>query len=108
LLERAIGLAGGNPKHVLMLSIPDWGVTPFARAELRSPRRIARELDAFNAAAREICIAHAVSFVDITEVSRELGAQPAMLVDDGLHPSAAMYARWTRLVLPAVRGMLQR
>lgn len=108
LLERAIRIAGGNPGHVLMLSIPDWGVTPFARAELRSPRRIARELDAFNAAAREICSAHDVSFVDITEVSRELGAQPAMLVDDGLHPSAAMYAQWTRLALPVVRRRLRR
>jgi lysophospholipase L1-like esterase len=108
LLERAIRIAGGNPGHVLMLSIPDWGVTPFARAELRSPRRIAQELDAFNATARETCIAHHVSFVDVTEVSRELGAQSAMLADDGLHPSAAMYAQWMRLALPVVRRRLRR
>ena len=108
LLQRAIALADANPRQVFVLSIPDWGVTPFARAELRSPRRIARELDAFNAAAREACIAHEVAFVDITPVSRELGAQPDMLVEDSLHPSAAMYAQWTRLALPVVRELLAK
>ncbi|MDI1252705.1 SGNH/GDSL hydrolase family protein [Thermomonas sp.] len=106
LLQRAVALATANPRQVFILSIPDWGVTPFARAELRSPRRIAKELDAFNAASRDICEAHGVAFVDITEVSRELGAQPAMLIEDGLHPSAAMYAEWARLALPVVRGLL--
>lgn len=106
LLQRAVALADANPRRVFVLSIPDWGVTPFARAELRSPRRIAQELDAFNAAALEICMVHNVAFVDITEVSRERGAQPEMLVEDGLHPSAAMYAEWTRLALPVVRELL--
>ena len=106
LLERTITLADANPRQVFVLSIPDWGVTPFARTELRSPRRIATELDAFNAAAFEACIAYGVAFVDITQVSRELGAQLAMLVEDGLHPSAAMYAQWTRLAMPVVKGLL--
>ena len=106
LLQRAIALADANPRRVFVLSIPDWGVTPFARTELRSPRRIAHELDAYNAAASEICEAHDVAFVDITQVSRELGAQPEMLAEDGLHPSAAMHAEWTRLALPVVRGLL--
>ena len=106
LLERAIRLAGGNPQHVLMLSIPDWGVTPFARDSGRDLRQIADELDAYNAAAHDICEAHGVAFVDITPVSRTLGAQHAMLADDGLHPSAAMYAEWTRLALPVARDLL--
>lgn len=106
LLQRAIALADSDPRQVFVLSIPDWGVTPFARAELRSPRRIARELNAFNTIAREICTAQGVAFIDITEVSHELGTQPDMLVEDGLHPSAAMYAEWTRLALPVVRELL--
>ena len=106
LLQRAIALADARADRVLVLSIPDWGVTPFARRELRSPQRIARELDAYNAAARDICEAHGVAFVDITPVSRERGAEPTMLVEDGLHPSAAMYAEWTRLALPAVRYLV--
>ena len=106
LVERAIQLAGGNQRHVLMLSIPDWGVTPFARDSGRDLKQIAEELDAYNAAAREICAAHGVAFVDITRVSRDLGAQPEMLADDGLHPSAAMYAEWTRLALPTAKEIL--
>ena len=108
LLERAIGYAGGHADRVLVLSIPDWGVTPFAAREGRDPARIARELDAYNAIARELCARRGVAFVDITAVSREHGAEAAMLVDDGLHPSAAMYAEWARLALPVARGLLAR
>ena len=106
LLQRAITLAKAKPRQVFVLSIPDWGVTPFARDSGRDLQQIADDLDAYNAAAREICIAHDVAFIDITPVSRELGAQPGMLVDDGLHPSAVMYAEWTRLALPVVRELL--
>ncbi|MEO5629978.1 MAG: SGNH/GDSL hydrolase family protein [Thermomonas sp.] len=106
LLQRAITLADAQPRHVFVLSIPDWGVTPFARDSGRDLQRIADELDAYNAAAREICDAHGVAFVDITQVSRALGAQPEMLADDGLHPSSAMYTEWTRLTLTVVRELL--
>ncbi len=106
LLQRAIQHAGGRAGRVLVLSIPDWGVTPFARSDARAAATIASELDAFNAAAQQICAQLAVAFVDVTTVSREHGAEPAMLVADGLHPSAAMYAEWTRLALPAARRLL--
>ncbi len=106
LLQRAIALADAQPRHVFVLSIPDWGVTPFARDSGRDLQRIADELDAYNDAARGICAAHGVAFVDITRVSRESGSQPAMLAEDGLHPSAAMYAQWTQLALPVVSELL--
>lgn len=106
LLRRAIALANANPQRVFVLSIPDWGVTPFAEASGRDLQQIADALDAYNAAAREICKAQGVAFVDITQASRDLGAQPVMLVEDGLHPSAAMYAEWTRLALPIIRRQL--
>ena len=106
LLERAIGFAQWRRDHVLVLSIPDWGVTPFARRELRSAARIAEELDAYNRAAQETCMQRGIAFVDITAISRTRGAEPQMLVEDGLHPSAAMYAEWTRLALPWARTLL--
>ena len=106
LLQRAIALADGRPRRVFVLSIPDWGVTPFARESGRNLQQIADELDAYNAAARTICIAHDVAFINITQVSRELGAHPNMLADDGLHPSASMYAEWTQLALPVARELL--
>ncbi len=92
LLERAIALAGHQPSRVFVLSIPDWGVTPFAQGRDRA--RIAQEIDAFNATARHICKALGVTFIDITPTSRDQGGDADMLVADGLHPSAAMYARW--------------
>lgn len=106
LLWRAVGFAGNCPERVLALSIPDWGVTPFAVQSGRDLAAIASEIDAFNAAAREACALRSIRCVDVTEASRERGAEPAMLADDGLHPSAAMYAEWTRLALPAARAML--
>lgn len=106
LLARATALAGDRPGRVLVLSIPDWGVTPFAIASGRDQSRIARELDAFNAAAQAACAVHGIAFVDVTAASRTHGAEPAMLADDGLHPSAAMYAQWTRLALPVARRLL--
>ena len=106
LLERAIGFAGHRSDRVLVLSIPDWGVTRFGHASGRDLAAIADELDAYNSAAHDICAMRGVAFVDITPVSRDRGAAPDMLAEDGLHPSAAMYARWTQLALPVARRLL--
>lgn len=94
LLDRAVALAGGDAKRAFVVSIPDWGVTAFAARDGRGRTRIGREIDAFNAAARTACDRRGVAFVDITPTSRDRGGDPAMLAADGLHPSAAMYARW--------------
>lgn len=106
LLRRAIALAGQRADRVLVLSIPDWGVTPYAAGQGRDRALIAHELDAYNATAAELCSVHGVAFVDITPVSRAHGGEPAMLVDDGLHPSASLYALWAEQALPVVRGLL--
>ena len=92
LLQRTIALANARADRVLVLSIPDWGVTPFARASGRDLQQIADELDACNAAAREVC--------------RDGGDAPAMLAEDGLHPSVAMHARWTGAALPVAKALL--
>ncbi len=106
LLWRAIGFAGNRPGRVLALSIPDWGVTPFAQQQGRDRDQIARELDAYNLVAREACSARGVAFVDITAVSREHGSEVKMLADDSLHPSTAMYAEWTKLAFPVAHRLL--
>lgn len=106
LLLRAVGYAAGRSGRVLVLSIPDWGVTPFAVAQGRDPDRTAAELDAYNGAARALCKLHGVAFIDVTGVSRALGGAPSMLAGDGLHPSAAMYAEWTELALPVAKRLL--
>lgn len=106
LLERAIGFAQWRRERVLVLSIPDWGITPFAIGDARGATLIGAEIDAFNLAARQVCGERGIAFVDITAASRERGAEAAMLVDDGLHPSSAMYVQWTRLALPVARQLL--
>lgn len=107
LLGRAIALAGHRAGRVLVLAIPDWGVTPFARQSGRDLGQIARELDAFNAIAAGCCAARSVAFVDIAPVSRQRGGEPDMLADDGLHPSARLYAEWMRLALPVAQQALR-
>jgi lysophospholipase L1-like esterase len=97
LLDRAVGLAG-SPTRVIVLSIPDWGVTPFAASWDRS--RIAHEIDEFNALKQAETSSAGARYVDVTPVSRRAATDEALTASDGLHPSRAMYAEWVRLVLP--------
>jgi lysophospholipase L1-like esterase len=106
LLARAIALAGGRASRVIVVSIPDWGVTRFARAKNRDVELIAGEIDRFNGAARAIAARHGVACVDVTPASREAGDGNAMLVADGLHPSAAQYAVWTDAIVPVAMQAL--
>ncbi len=103
LLERAVTLAGGEPGHVIVVSIPDWGVTRFGRESGRDVAQIAREIDLYNAANAEISHSARVHYVDVTALSRE-GAD--LVVDDGLHPSGAAYRRWSEAILPAATQAL--
>lgn len=100
LLARAIMLAGGHAAHVVVVSIPDWGVTRFAREQGRDSATIAAELDAYNAIARDESHRAGARFVDITGISRQ---HPEQVAEDGLHPSAAQYALWVEDILPVVR-----
>jgi lysophospholipase L1-like esterase len=104
LLERAVALAG-DAARVVVVSIPDWGVTRFA--EGRDRKAIASEIDTFNAIAREEVERAGSAWVDITCLSREAGDDD-MLVEDGLHPSAAQYARWTDAIFPAAVAALAK
>lgn len=104
LLGRAVHFAGDQAAHVLVVSIPDWGATAFAAGRDRD--RIAREIDAFNAIAREETAQAGARFADITPVSRALGASPDALAADGLHPSALAYTAWLSVITPAATAIL--
>lgn len=100
LLAIAIAAAGDCPERVIVLSIPDWGYTPFAEPIERP--NVSAEIDAFNAVAREESEAAGVHYFDITPLTRPAVFDPALIADDGLHPSAKMYAMWVGMVLPDV------
>ena len=105
LLEQAIGFANGHCNNVFVLSIPDWGVTPFA--EGRDRAKIAKEIDAFNAACKEITLAHDCHYLDITDSTREHGQDKEYLAGDGLHPSGKEYAVWAERLAPMVEKVLK-
>ncbi|MCC5943897.1 MAG: SGNH/GDSL hydrolase family protein [Bernardetiaceae bacterium] len=94
LLDQAIRLAGSNPKHVFALSIPDYGVTPFALENDKDPEEVAQEIDAYNQIIKNIAEAKGVAFYDITEISREAATKSDWLAKDKLHPSQKMYGAW--------------
>lgn len=106
LLERAVRLAGGAPSRVIVVSIPDWGVTPFARKDERGAGQIAEEIAAYNAVNREITEQHGAHYVNVTDISKEVADDILLVANDGLHPSAQQYRRWTDRILPVAREIL--
>jgi lysophospholipase L1-like esterase len=105
LLNRAIGFAGGESGKVVVLSIPDWGVTPFAHG--RDREKIAREIDAFNAVNLDESQKAGVSYIDVTEISRLASNRPELLATDGLHPSGLMYKLWVDELFPVAFQILK-
>jgi lysophospholipase L1-like esterase len=104
LLARAIGLAGGRAGHVIVVSIPDWGQTPFAARRDRG--RIGLDIDAFNAVNRDETARSGSRYVDITTISRRAADEADLVVADKLHPSARMYAEWVRAIAPTAIAAL--
>lgn len=103
LLARAVGFAGGEARRVIVLSIPDWGVTPFAAGRDRA--KIAAEIDQFNAIGRAESRTAGARWVDVTPASREQHA--GWTAPDGLHPTAAQYTRWVELALDSAAAALK-
>lgn len=105
LLNQAILFANGHVRHVFVLSIPDWGVTPFADGKDRA--KIAQEIDAYNSACKEITLANKCQFLDITDSTRAHGTDSTYLAEDGLHPSGKEYAVWAERLAPMIGKTLK-
>ena len=106
ILNIAIEYAGGDPNRLIVLSIPDWGMTPFAAG--RDIQAIVAEIDEFNSINREEAESAGVHYVDITPISRMVTADSDLISTDGLHPSSKMYSRWVDLVFPIARDILKQ
>jgi lysophospholipase L1-like esterase len=104
LLNKSIEYAGERPERVIVLSIPDWGVTPYASGRDRD--HIANEIDAFNSVNREETEKAGANYVDVTPFSRKAASDSSLIASDGLHPSGRMYREWARLAyLEALKAL---
>ena len=90
-LNMAIKFAGGISEHVFVLSIPDYGVTPFAHG---NDALIGPEIDQFNDINLKISANAKVNYVVITDISKLAASDLTLLASDGLHPSGKMYGMW--------------
>lgn len=104
LLKISIKYAKNDPKRVVVLSIPDWGVTPFAGSS--DKQKIASEIDKFNAVAKEECKNEKIAFVNITDISRS-NIDASMIASDQLHFSGKMHELWAKEALSTVKNMLK-
>jgi len=104
ILGKAINYAGGDPKRVVVLSIPDWGFTPFAATRPTEP--ISQQIDEFNAVNLKETIAVGAYYVDVTIISRMAMDDLDLITGDRLHPSGKMYAMWVEKMLPVAMEIL--
>jgi lysophospholipase L1-like esterase len=101
LLEKSIQLAGNNPAHVVVLSVPDYSVTPFAMHS--DTQSIAKQIDLFNATNKEISFSYHVNYLDVTDLSRKARTDSSLVARDGLHFSAKEYAFWADMLAPIIK-----
>jgi len=107
MLTKAIRFAKGNAKHVVVISIPDWGVTPFATDRGTDREKVAKEIDSYNAAKERISKELGVYYIDITEEYRKVGALPEMVVEDNLHPSDLVYKSWSEKLVKVISEKME-
>lgn len=106
LLQTAVKFAGGKTDHVFVLSIPDWGASPFAAG--RDKAKIAQEIDQLNAIAQDECQKAGIAYVDITPITLQTVGDDAQFANDGLHYSGKQMRQWAEKVRPVVKRLLQR
>lgn len=96
LAERAVAFAGGKKENVFVLSIPDYGYTPFGK---NNQETISTEIDNYNAINRRLAAEMGLKYYDITPISRRGLSEPDLVAGDGLHPSAKMYKEWVDVIM---------
>jgi len=107
LLHTAISYAGGNKKHVFIISIPDWGVTPFGHADKRGEEQLGKEIDQYNTVNKQVAQNEGITYIDITPHSRLAKTDAALIATDGLHPSGKMYTEWAEKLAAAIQQLVK-
>ena len=104
LMHKAIALVGGNSKKVIVLSIPDWGVTPFAAD--RDTEKIANEINAFNGVCALLAQKLQTQYINITDNTRKAKSDITLLTNDRLHYSSKEHQIWADKVYEAIIKVL--
>ncbi len=105
LLSQAITFAGEKKENVFVVSIPNYGATPFG--QIRNPEQIREELRQYNETAQSIAQDYEITFINITPISEKALDNPELTADDDLHPSGKMYQQWVSKMLPPVLPKIQ-
>jgi lysophospholipase L1-like esterase len=105
LLNKAISFAGGKKDHVFVISIPDWGATPFAAG--RDRKKIEEEINTFNALKKKLTLEKGIIFIEITQGSRAATNDESLVAKDKLHPSGKEYAKWAEKLSSAILNSLK-
>lgn len=100
LCKKALELTRNKKQNLYILSIPDYGFTPYGKTTMN---QISERINVFNASNKRISDSLGLNYVEITDISRKGLEQPDLVADDGLHPSAKMYALWVREILKKVK-----
>ena len=108
LLHTALQYASNKSNHVFVISIPDWGATPFAVNDRRSREEIGKAIDLYNSINKEEALNAHLNYIDITPISRQLKEHPDFVAGDGLHPSGKMYGEWAKLLARKIEEAVER
>jgi lysophospholipase L1-like esterase len=105
LLNTALKLAGGKADHVLVFSIPDYSITPFAKKMDRE--KISHEIELFNSVCRAVSVQYKVQFIDISTNTKKTRATKISTVQDGVHLTEKEYKKWAAKAVNAVKHLLK-
>jgi lysophospholipase L1-like esterase len=105
LIKRSLELVNGKKEHFILVSIPDYSITPFAGS--KDTEKISKEIDMFNSVNKALSIQYKIQYIDITPASRKAGTDPTLIAPDGLHPSEKQYSKWAEKIVEAIGNQIK-
>jgi lysophospholipase L1-like esterase len=105
ILKKGLDLANGKKERVLVISIPDYSITPYAKS--MDTDKISKEIEVFNGINKALSIQYKVQYIDITTGSKEAGNDASLVAQDGLHPSEKEYAKWAEKIVEIITSQLK-
>jgi acyl-CoA thioesterase-1 len=96
-----------NKDRLLIVTIPDFGVTP-AGPRYAGGRNISNGILSFNKIIAEEATNRGLRVVDVFPLSKKMGNDRSLVAVDGLHPSAKEYAEWEKIIFPVGLELLTK